>query len=112
MTQLRGRGPGDAHGHDHGDGHRHGLEPARGLLLNLVLLVGREQSFFACPKALSKKSRSPDRTVHVLNLVPVLPLHQYLALGTICTNTIDFRGFLFSMTVFNKFSTTRTRVHT
>ena len=29
MTQLRGRGPGDVHGHDHGDGHRHGLEPAR-----------------------------------------------------------------------------------
>jgi hypothetical protein len=29
MTQLRGRGPGDAHGHDHGDGHRHGLEPAQ-----------------------------------------------------------------------------------
>jgi hypothetical protein len=28
MTQLRGRGPGDVHGHDHGDGHRHGLEPA------------------------------------------------------------------------------------
>ena len=30
MTQLRGRGPGDVHGHDHGDGHRHGLEPAQG----------------------------------------------------------------------------------
>jgi hypothetical protein len=29
MTQLRGRGPGDVHGHDHGDGHRHGLEPAQ-----------------------------------------------------------------------------------
>jgi hypothetical protein len=30
MTHLRGRGLGDSHGHDHGDGHRHGLEPARG----------------------------------------------------------------------------------
>ena len=42
-------------------------------------------------------------------LVPVLPEYQYLVLGTYGTNTIGFRGYLFSMLVFRPSST---MVHT